>query len=363
MSFSQRIPHCVVKEFAKSALSAIDSDNAQTDIFIDALLWSDLIGRPNHGIWRLPAYANRIKTGAMKSPCHLRFEQHGLATEVMDGDNGIGHFVGHTAMLRAIDKARGYGVGATGVYNSNHFGTGAYFVQLAAQQDMIGIAVSNSIAKVAPYGGVSAVFGTNPFAFSAPRHNGESLLLDMTTAAMSGSEVMRRAESGTALPEGIAINRDGSPILNPADIGNGALLSFGGYRGSGIALMIEILCSTLTGAMTSTGVNSMFGADAASGNNGHFFMAISIAHFMKLEEFTARLDLLLGQVAASGINGTTHIPGERRWLEYARNLESGLPLDESTLVALDKLAVELDITGLLTLNAERSVRPTAVQSR
>jgi len=346
MSTSQRYPHFLLREFTRNVLNAINSDNDQTEVFTDALLWSDLIGRPNHGIWRLPAYVNRIRTGAMKCPCAPRFERQGLATEVMDGDNGIGHFVGHIAMLRAIENARQYGIGAVGVHNSNHFGTGAYFVQLAAQQDMIGLAFSNSIAKVAPHGGVNAVFGTNPFAFAAPRNNGESLLLDMTTAAMSGSEVMRRAESGTALPEGIAVNSDGSPILNPADIGKGVLLGFGGYKGSGIALMVEILCSTLTGAMPSTGINSMFDANSGTGNNGHFFMAISIAHFMQLADFNARLELLLGQVAASGTGGSVHIPGEGRWLEYEKNLRTGLPLDEDTLVALDKLAAELEINGV-----------------
>lgn len=265
----------------------------------------------------------------------------------MDGDGGIGHFVGHEAMLLAIDKAREYGLGAIGVHNSNHFGTGAYFTHLAAQQQMIGIAYSNSVAKVAPHGGVKAVFGTNPFSFSAPRKNGESLLLDMSTAAMSGGEVMRRVESGLALPEGIAVHSDGSPLLNPVEIDQGALLAFGGYRGSGIALMIEILCSTLTGAMTSRDINSMFRADSGRGHNGHFFMAISIEHFMPVVEFQTRLELLLAQVVSSGHGNNIHIPGERRWLAYTNNLKSGLPFDEVTVAALDRLAEDLRIPRLL----------------
>lgn len=266
---------------------------------------------------------------------------------LMDGDGGIGHFVGHEAMLLAIDKAREYGVGAIGVHNSNHFGTGAYFTQLAAQQGMIGIAYSNSVAKVVPHGGVEAVFGTNPFSFSAPRDSGKSLLLDMSTAAMSGGEVMRRVESGSTLPEGIAVHSDGSPLLNPAEIDRGALLAFGGYRGSGIALMIEILCSTLTGAMTSRDINSMFRADSGRGHNGHFFMAISIAHFMPVVEFQTRLELLLTQVLSSGHGNSIHIPGERRWLAYTTNLASGLPIDEVTVAALDRLADDLKIPRLL----------------
>ena len=106
------------------------------------------IGRPTHGIWRLPAYVGRIGSGSIKCPCEPRFQGQDGATDIMDGDAGIGHYVGHAAMLHAIDRARSHGIGAVGVHNSNHFGAGSYFVQLAAKHDMVGVAMFQSITSV-----------------------------------------------------------------------------------------------------------------------------------------------------------------------------------------------------------------------
>src|SRR5690606_3489575 len=236
-------------------------------------------------------------------PCEPRLRHGGGAVDLLDGDRGIGHYVGHLAMEEAIARARRFGIGAIGVHNSNHFGTGAYYVQQAATAGMIGLAVSNSLAKVAAHGGVKAVFGTNPFAFAAPAGNGRGVMLDMATAAVSGSHVMKCDEAGLALPEGLAVDAAGAPILDPARINEGALLPFGGAKGSGLALMIEILSAVLTGAMCSRDVNSMFTNYKDSGRNGHFFIAIDIARFMDVDMFARRLQALLDGIRASGPGG------------------------------------------------------------
>jgi LDH2 family malate/lactate/ureidoglycolate dehydrogenase len=177
----------------------------------------------------------------------------------MDGDQGLGHFVGYEAMNCAIGKAEKFGIGAVGVHNSNHFGTGAYFVQLAAERNMIGVAFSNSFAKVAAHGGIKPVFGTNPIAFGAPGRDGKHMLLDMSTSAVCGSQVLKYAEAGLPLPEGIA--------------------------------------------------------------------------------------------------GDVHIPGETRWARFQENMLRGIPLDPSTLAALEKLAVRHGIPALAQSGSASSVAP------
>lgn len=349
MPEGQRIPYPVISDFINEVLSAVGADNEQAKIFANALLWSDLIGRADHGVWRLGAYVHRIRTGSMKCPCSPSLQARTQAVNIMDGDQGIGHYIGHTAMLHAVSKAKLHGIGAVGVHNSNHFGAGAYFVQLAAERNMIGLAMSNSVAKVAPYGGVRAVFGTNPFSFAAPGHDADSMLLDMTTATVSGSSVMRFVEAGLSLPDGTAIDHEGQAILDPKDLDKGALLNFGGARGSGLAMMIEILCCVLTGAMFSTEVNPMFRPDSGAGGNGHFFIAINVAHFMDIDIFKTRLKNLFLQIRRSGINpGDVLIPGESRWRAYHHNLESGIPLDGPTLEILEKLAEDVHVTPIFT---------------
>lgn len=339
MNIEKRIALDDLTSFVRQILAAVEADNDQARIFADALIWSDLIGRPTHGVWRLPAYTRRIQLGLIKCPCEPRYRHGDLAADLMDGDQGIGHFVGHEAMIRSIEKAREYGLGAIGVNNSNHFGTGAYYVHLAAEQGMIGLAVSNSISKVAPHGGIRAVFGTNPFAFGAPRRNGKSMMLDMATTAIAGAQVMKYAEQGRELPEGIAIDPDGRPIRDPKMVDNGSLLPFGGAKGYGLSLMIEILSSVITGAMFSTDVSSMFTNFEKSGGNGHFFIAIDISRFMELETYYDRMENLCQLVKNTGAeDGHVMIPGEARWQEYDTSLKLGVPLDAATVKALQGLS-------------------------
>lgn len=347
MIVDKRVPLNTLSEFVYDVLKGVDADHEQARIFADALIWSDLIGRPTHGVWRLPAYAKRMDLNLIKCPCKPKYQNPDAAADLMDGDQGGGHYIGHEAMLQSVEKAKVHGLGAVGVYNSNHFGTGAYYVNLAAEAGMIGFAFSNSISKVAPYGGVSAVFGTNPFAFGAPRKNGQHMMLDMATTAIAGAAVMKYAEQGKELPEGIAIDAQGSPITDPNRVDEGALLPFGGAKGYGLSLMIEILSSVLTGAAHSSGVNSMFNNFKESGQNGHFFLALDITRFMDLEQYYSRMENLLDEVKATAMKpGDVVIPGETRWEYYEQSLDQGVPLDAATVKALDGLAEQHQLGSL-----------------
>lgn len=265
----------------------------------------------------------------------------------MDGDQGLGHFVGHEAMTCAINKAEKFGIGAVGVHNSNHFGTGAYFVRMAAERNMIGLAFSNSIARVAAYGGNKPVLGTNPFAFGVPIRDGNHMLLDMSTSAISGSQAMRYAEAGLPLPDGIAVDTEGNSITDAQQLDQAALLPFGGAKGYGMALMVEILSSVLTGAAFSTDVNSMFKNFNGNGNNGHFFIAIDLSQMINPDLFSERLEALFSMIRSSGqADGDVLIPGETRWAQQRENLEQGIPLDAPTLSALEELAGRYAIPAL-----------------
>lgn len=314
-------------------------DNEQANLFAGALIWSDLVGRSTHGVWRLPAYISRLEAKLIKCPCKILLRSDQQAVAIMDGDQGLGHFVGHEAMTLAISKASEFGIGAVGVRNSNHFGTGAYFVRLAAEQNMIGLAFSNSIAKVAAYGGTKPVFGTNPFAFGVPVRDGDHILIDMSTSVVCGSQVIKYAEAGLPLPEGIAVDARGNSVTDARKLDNGALLPFGGAKGYGMALMVEILSSVLAGAAFSTKVNSMFKNVGESGNNGHFFVAIDLGKMIHTQSFSDRLAALICMIRSSGQNeGDVLIPGETRWARQRENMVRGIPLDAPTRSALEKLA-------------------------
>lgn len=340
-----RVPLDNLTLFVHDILKANDKFCDQSEVFTEALIWSDLIGRPTHGVWRLATYLKRMQLDLIKCPCEPAFKGGASAVDLLDGGQGVGHYIGSIAMNRAIEKAKDTGVGLVGVHNSNHFGTGAYYVNMAAQAGMLGFAVSNSIAKVAPHGGVKGIFGTNPFAFGAPRKNNKNLMLDMATSASAGSAVMKYAEAGLPMPAGIAIADNGEPITDPNKVNEGALLTFGGAKGYGISLMVEILSSVITGAAFSTDVKSMFGNFEESGGNGHVFLAVDIGKFLNLESFLDRMEELVSSIKGTGLEGSpVLIPGETRWDEFDKNMIQGVPLDSATCSSLATLAQKHQLT-------------------
>jgi LDH2 family malate/lactate/ureidoglycolate dehydrogenase len=333
-----RIEAEALRQYARDIMLACGVDTEQSAVVADNLVWSDMIGRATHGVARLPIHMARVRRGLLNCPCQPHFEPLAAGLGLLDGDRGFGHFVGEMAMSRAIDLARREGVGIVGVRNSNFFGIGARYVHQAAQAGMIGVAMSNSTPNVAAHNGLQPVLGTNPLAFGAPRASGRTIMVDMATSALASSKVREMAERGEALPVGLAIDASGAPVTDPAKVSGSTLLPFAGAKGFGLALAVEILCGVLTGAGVSHGVASLYKNFSASGDNGHFMLAIDISRFMPLDVFHARLDSLAMTVEASAPPGRVRLPGEARWQEFENSKRLGVPVATSTLDALDALA-------------------------
>ncbi len=294
------------------------------DLFVDAgaglkqaeavarhLAWCEMVGRKNFGIERIPILIKRISAGVLAADNGMAFEKLSDSIERLDAGGGFGFDAGERAMDRAIGLAQRTGVGIVGVHSSNFFGAGAYYVNMAAQRHMIGFAFSNSFPKVVAHGGIQPVLGTNPFAFGAPRKNGDHLLFDMATSAMAGSTVRKNIAQDKSIAE----------ALTP----NGALLPFGGAKGFGLALMVEILAGVLTGAGVSDDVASMYNDFARNGDNGHFMLALDVRRWMSLDAYYARFEALVAAIKGSGED--VLLPGEVRWENYRDNHANGLTVN------------------------------------
>ncbi len=331
-----------LKETSFQILVNNGCEEKESEILSQILVWCDQIGRHNQGVWRLKLLTRRFREGLIKSPCSPVFEDSTPSLSILDGDKGSGHYIGNIAMQRAIELARDNGVGIIGVKNSNFFGAGSYYINQACQTGMIGLAMSNSFPKVAAYGGVRSVLGTNPFAFGAPRKNGNHLLLDMATSSSAGSSITKSSELGIQLDEGIAIDLEGNPITDPDKVQSGSLLPFGGAKGFGLSLMVEILSGVLTGAGFSHGVKSMYKNFEESGDNGHFFVAINIKKIISLNDYYDRIEELIDLVKSSSEgygNKNVILPGETRWEKYKSSLSNGISLDQKTIDMLNELSV------------------------
>jgi len=234
-----------------------------------------------------------------------------------------------------------------GVHHSNHFGAGAYYVQMAAEDYKMGLAFSNSVPHVAPYGGITATLGTNPFAFGAPTRNGQSILVDFSTGASSGSMIMKAKEEGKNIPEGILIDGNGNAIVDPKHTAAlEVILPFGGAKGFCLGLMVEILSAVITSSGISHEVASMYKNFEKSANVGHLFLAIDIAKLMPPENYFDRMDALIGFIKnAKKRKGVDEIliPGETRWRNYKKQLTEGISLELKTIASLNTLAKELNV--------------------
>lgn len=324
-------------------LEAGGVDPVQAESLADNLAWCDMVGRRNHGIERLPVLLKRVATGAIKCPCNPQVERLAPAVERIDADAGFGQHAGRLGMESACSLAAEMGVGVAGVRNSNFFGAGAYFVQLAADRGMIGLALSNSYPKVAAHGGTARVLGTNPLSLGAPRSGGRSILIDMSTAAIAGSSVREAIAKGGMLEPGLAIDASGGPILDPAQVASGTLLPAAGSKGFGLAILVELLSGVLVGAGVSGEVKSLYADLGLPGNNGHLFLAIDIARWMPLEHFQHRTEALANTLTAPAGSGAVRMPGDERWEEYARSEREGVLVEDRTFVLIEELARNLDV--------------------
>ena len=333
-----RIAADLLVDFLSRILRSHDVAGRQAESVARNIVWNAMVGRDNFSFVRLPVHLERLRAGVLNGHAEPTFADSGEAILTCDGDNGFGHYVGELAMARAIDRAAARGLGMVAVRNSNFFGTGAYFVNMAAEAGTIGLALSNSFPKVAAHGGTRPVLGTNPLAFGAPRRGGRHLLVDMATSALAGSTVRQHMAGATPLAEGLAIDRDGAPITEPGKVKDGALTPFGGAKGYGLALLVEILAGVLSGAGVSHQVASLYNDFERGGNSGHFLVAIDISRFMPLEAFLDRLDGLVALLHASGPPGSVRLPGEVRWQHYETNAEAGIELDNGQRRLLAELA-------------------------
>jgi LDH2 family malate/lactate/ureidoglycolate dehydrogenase len=333
-----------LQKFGAALLIAYGVEAAQAQSVAANLTWCELVGRINFGFQRLPVHLKRLKLGVLKGDCKPQFNKIAESAERLDGDSGFGHYIGELAMKRAVDLAQKTGIGLVGVKNSNFFGAGAYFANMAAQAGMIGLAMSNSFPKVVAHGGLKPVLGTNPFAFGAPRRNGEHLLIDMATSALAGSTVREHIEKNKPLPSRFAVDGAGLPITDATKVADGALLPFGGPKGFALGLMVEMLAGVLTSASVGSGVASMYNDFSRSGDNGHFILALDIKRWMDLEEYYARFEALIAAIKASGTE--VLLPGEIRWKNYRQALRSGIALQADTISKVSDYAKGVGLTTL-----------------
>lgn len=324
------------------------------------LVYADLRGVDSHGVIRLPVYARRLQAGVVNARPAMKVQSNYGAVALLDADNALGPVAGVRAMETALDMASRTGIAFVGVRGSNHFGAAGYFVEAALRRKYIGCALTNAPPHMAPFGGMQRFLGTNPLAIGIPAGEERPLLFDASTSVTARGKIIVAAQRNLPIPEGWAIDPEGNPTTDAVKALAGAVLPFGGAKGSAISFIIDILCGVLTGASFALHLNTLENLNAVQ-NLGQVFLAARTDLFLPQSEYERRMDEILRMLQASppapGVRSVV-IPGVPEAETEAQNRAKGVPLSSETIDELASLGatVGVDFTEACPVQLQKESR-------
>lgn len=246
---------------------------------------------------RLQQYIDRVNSGLVNAKAEPKFTEKTPVAAHLDGDNGFGFIVATKAMGSAIQRAEMYGIGIVAANHSNHFGMAATYVLQALDAGMISLVFTNSAKQMPPFGGKETLVGISPFAAGAPSKDEIPYILDMAPSVVAKGKIRKAARRGEKIPLGWAYDENGKPTEDAEVALNGSMAPIGGPKGSGIAILMDIMSGVLSGAEFGGQVGDQY-KEARPQNVGHCFIAIKPDVFIGADEFRSRMDTLVQRVPA-----------------------------------------------------------------
>ena len=347
-----RVQAADLHRIGKALLVAAGAPADEAEIVMRHSVEANLAGHDSHGIIQIPTYIDRMQVGHIVPGAPFEVVQESPTTTVIDGHWGFGYVVSERAMQMTIDKARQANVAATTVSRQGHIGRLASYTLMAAQADLIGLITADSgrsPKQVAPFGGREARLGTNPLSIAIPSDLDGPLFLDMATSAVAAGKIALAVSRGQPIPSGWIVGPDGQPTTDPGQLrAGGALLPLGGsegYKGTGLSVIVEILCGLLTGLG--------FGIEPSGRHNDGCFMAcFNVAAFRPLGDFKREVAefarYLKATPPAAGSSGVLY-PGEIEHLREQERQRSGIDVEDATWSKLRALAERYNLTAELGL--------------
>jgi LDH2 family malate/lactate/ureidoglycolate dehydrogenase len=328
--------------FGKLGLS---SQNAQ--LTAENLIFANLRGVDSHGVIRLKIYADRLRAGGFKPKVQPRVVAEQASAALIDARHGVGQVAASAAMKLAIRKAKKTGMAVVSVRNSNHFGASAFYAVQAVEHGMIGFAATNAGPTMAPTGGREGRLGNNAMAIAVPARKSPPIVLDMATGAVAWGKIFVAQQEKRKIPMTWALDKSGVPTDDPnAAAHQGLIQPFGGYKGYGLSLLIDILTGVLSGGGFSTHVRTLYKQIETPSQVAHTCAALRIEAFMPLKEFQLRMEAIVQLMrSCPGAPGVERIfvPGEIEHETERRRRIEGIPINPELRTELIGLAAELRI--------------------
>jgi len=308
-------------------------------ICADALINAELVGAPSHGLSRLKMYCDRISKKVINPKPKIKIKKISQSIAHVDANNSIGFVAADIAIKTAINNAKKTGIGLVAVKNSGHYGLSGYYAEQAVKKGLIVMVFTNAPPAVAPHGALKSLFGTNPICFGTPTGSKIPFILDTSISMINRGKIRVAAREGGKIPEGVALDKFGKPTTDPKKALEGVQLPIAGFRGSGLAWMVDILSGVLTGGNHAGRVKDPFTDFSGPQNIGHLFFVLKPNLFVG-SSFNKRIkDNIKTIKKLPKLKGVKEIlyPGQNKFNRYKNNLKKEIKITKNVLEDLNSL--------------------------
>lgn len=317
-----------INSLVQSALIHAGASPSQAQATAQALVIAEASGLPSHGLSRVSMYVSHLKAGRVIGNAEPVIKNQRPSAVLIDAGNGFAFPACSMAVEQAIAKARQHGIAIAAVTNSHHFGMASYHLDPVADAGMVGIACGNSPAAMPAAGGKRAIFGTNPIAAIFPRTGHPPVSVDLSLSEVARGKLMVAADKGESIPLGWALDQDGNPTTDPNKGLTGSMLPVGGTKGAMLALVVELLVTTLTGAHFGAEADTFFKPEGNQPQLGQVFIVIDPKALGGDAVYTERIEALLtAMLSDEGVR----LPGQRRIQLLAAAKQTGLNVPQKVL--------------------------------
>ena len=299
-------------------------------ISTDALINAELVGAYGHGLSRLKMYCDRIKKKVINPKPKIKIKRISKSISLIDANDSIGFVAADLAIKQSIENAKKTGIGLVAVKNSGHYGLSGYYAEQAVKKNLITMIYTNAPPAVAPHGALKRLFGTNPICFGTPSGYKAPFILDTSISMINRGKIRVAARNNKKIPQGVALDKNGKPTTDAKKALQGVQLPIAGFRGSGLAWMVDILSGVLTGGNHAGKVKDPFDDFTGPQNIGHLFIAFKSNLFVK--NYQARIkDNIKIIKKLPKIKGVKNIvyPGENKLNRFKSNLKKKINISKN----------------------------------
>ena len=315
----------IINIFKKFGLS---KDHAQ--ISANALINAELVGAYGHGLSRMKMYCDRIKKKVINPKPKIKIKKISQSISHIDANDSIGFVAADVAIKTLIKNTKKTGIGMVGVKNSGHYGLSSYFIEQAVKKNLMVWCFTNEPPAIEPFGSKKTLFGTNPICFGTPSGGKVPFILDTSVSMINRGKIRVAANLGHKIPLGVALDKNGKPTTDPIKALKGVQLPIAGFRGSGLAWMVDILSGVMTGANHGGKVRDPFDDFKGPQNVGHLFMAVKPNIFIGsnyIKRIKENIRIIKKLPKIKGVKEIMY-PGQNKFYRYKKNIKKEISVPD-----------------------------------